>query len=528
MPLPFNITLAQLNPTVGDLDGNFNKICDVWNEHTDSDLIVFSEMILTGYPSDDLVLKPSFIDEVEEKIKLLINESKNKTPYLLIGTPWRHKGKLFNAALVIGDGKIQHEVFKYNLPNMGVFDEKRYFSYGGDLPDIYTYKKTKIGIVICEDLWSPTVATHLKNQGAEILISIHGSPFHCNKVDRRLTQAHARIHETNLPLIYVNQVGAQDDLIFDGQSFVMDKDTNITHQLPAFKEAITSANEQTITEEPTLEETLYKAVTLGLRDYIQKNGFGGVLVGLSGGIDSALSAAIAVDAIGASNVHCIMMPSPYTSQDSLDDATECAKLLGVQLDTISIHDGMTAFDKMLKDYTNKSSGNITFENIQSRLRGMTLMALSNESGKMVLSTGNKSEMAVGYATLYGDMCGGYNAIKDLYKGQVYALSKWRNTQNCVIPERIITKAPTAELKPDQTDQDSLPPYEILDAILECLIEKDMDVADIPHDKDTVLKISRMLDKAEYKRRQAPPGPKVTPKAFGRDRRYPITNGFLKS
>ncbi len=528
MTLPLDIILAQLNPTVGDLDSNLNKIRKAWDTNPESDLIVFSEMILIGYPADDLVLKPNFIDQVEEKIKILVEESKDKKPYILVGTPWRDDGKLYNAALLIGDGKIQHTVFKHILPNTGVFDEKRYFAYGGDLPDIFEFKGTKLGILICEDLWSDKVALHLKKLGAEILISAHGSPFHYNKVSRRQAIASARVKETKLPLVYVNQVGGQDDLIFDGHSFVMDKDGNITHQLPAFEESITSTKTPTLAKELPLEESLYKAVTLGLQDYIQKNGFKGILIGLSGGIDSALSAAIAVDALGAKNVHCVMMPSPYTSQDSLDDAAECAKLLGVQLDTIEITDAMTAFDDMLNGFIDKNTTTTTFENIQSRLRGMVLMALSNETGKMLLSTGNKAEMAVGYATLYGDMCGGYNAIKDLYKGQVYALSKWRNTQSPVIPERIITKAPTAELKHDQTDQDTLPPYDVLDDILEHLIEKDMAVEDIPHDRETVLHVWKMLNAAEYKRRQSPPGAKVTPKAFGRDRRYPITNGFLKN
>ncbi len=525
---PLDITIAQLNPTVGDLDGNLDKIREVRDNNLKSDLIVFPEMVLIGYPADDLLLKPNFIDEVHAKIQTLIEESKDNKPYILVGTPWKEGDELYNAALVIGDGEIQHTVFKHTLPNTGVFDEKRYFSYGGTLPNIYELKENKLGILICEDLWTKKVATHLKEQGAEILISPNGSPFHYNKVPRRQNVARQRVQETGLPLLYVNQIGGQDDLIFDGHSFMMDKNGDITHQLPAFEEYVTSSTTPTLAADLPHEESLYKAIILGLRDYIQKNGFTGILIGLSGGIDSALSAAIAADAIGADNVHCLMMPSPYTSQDSLDDAADCAKLLGVKLDTVDITKGMETFDGMLNTLINKNTTSTVFENIQSRLRGMTLMALSNETGKMVLSTGNKSEMAVGYATLYGDMCGGYNAIKDLYKGQVYALSKWRNTQGMVIPTRIITKAPSAELKPNQTDQDTLPPYEILDDILEHLIEKDMAIEDIPHDKETVLKVWKMLNSAEYKRRQSPIGAKVTPKAFGRDRRYPITNGFLKN
>lgn len=520
-----NIVLAQINPTVGDLSGNYDKIINVWHDHKDADLIIFSETVTTGYPADDLLCRPSFVRPIHESIDKLVEQSKNHNAHLLIGTPWQENDKLYNAAHIIGDGKIQHTIYKYKLPNTGVFDEKRYFAYGDIMPDIYELKGHKLGIMICEDVWHQDVSTHLAKQGAEILIVPNASPYTTRKKQDREKESRARIKETGLPLIYVNQFGGQDDLVFDGQSFIMDKDGAITHQLPAFEECITSLNDNLRVDDISIEEQLYKAVTLGLKDYIHKNGFKGVLLGLSGGIDSGLSAAIAVDALGANNVHCVMMPSPYTSQDSLDDAAECAKLLGTKLDTINIAQGMKALDTMLGDHVDENSGTTTFENIQSRLRGMTLMALSNETGKMVLTTGNKSEMAVGYATLYGDMCGGYNALKDLYKQQVYKLSEWRNTQSYVIPTRIITKAPSAELKPDQTDQDTLPPYDVLDDILECLIEKEMSVDDIPHDKDTVLRVAGMLKLNEYKRRQAPPGPKVTSKAFGRDRRYPITNGF---
>ncbi len=546
-----NIILAQINPTVGDLAGNYEKILDVWLDNAEADFIVFPEMVTTGYPADDLLLKPIFINAIAPFIKKLIEASKDFKAHALIGLPLMDGDVLRNAAYVIGDGTIQHTIFKFNLPNTGVFDEKRYFAYGDKMPEPYTFKGHKLGLMICEDVWHSNVAAHLKAQGADILIVPNASPFQIDKVERRAEQAHARIAETGLPLIYVNQYGGQDDLVFDGQSFAMDAHGTITHQLPAFEENIVSISIAlpSLTSPPSsrdliagsplepqedsdlrrndedINEILYKAVTLGLRDYIHKNGFKGIFLGLSGGIDSALSAVIAVDAIGADNVHCVMMPSPYTSQDSLDDAAECATLLGVKLDTIPIENGMKALDDMLDKFVDKDAGTTTFENIQSRLRGLTLMALSNETGKMVLSTGNKSEMAVGYATLYGDMCGGYNALKDLYKGRVYALSEWRNTQSPAIPERIITKAPSAELKPDQTDQDTLPPYDVLDDILECLIEKEMAIEDIPHDHATVLRVSKMLDRNEYKRRQAPPGPKVTLKAFGRDRRYPITNGF---
>ena len=543
-----NITIAQLNPTVGALKGNLNKIRGVRDDNGESDLIVYSEMITTGYPTDDLVLNPHFMDRVEHHVQTLVDESKSTNPALLISTPWRQGGKLYNAALLIAEGKIQHTTLKHHLPNYGVFDEKRIFARG-DLPDVVDFKGTKLGIMICEDMWYPDVAIHLKQQGADIFIVPNGSPYETGIYDMRHTQAGARVSETGLPLIYVNQVGGQDELIFDGGSFVMNSAGEITQQLPVFEEAIfqtSSSFDQPLSSFDLIEGSakdpkdplvkpkddksseIYKAVTLGLRDYVQKNNFPGVVIGLSGGIDSALSAAIAVDALGAEKVHCVMMPSAYTSKESLEDAAACAALLDVPLDIISIEKAIATFDETLGNHIDRPDAGTTFENIQSRARGVILMALSNASGKMVLSTGNKSEMAVGYATLYGDMCGGFNALKDLYKTQVYELSKWRNTQNSVMPERVITKAPSAELKPDQTDQDTLPPYDILDDILKCLIEKELPPEKIPHDQEVVLKIWQMLDRAEYKRRQAPPGVKITSRAFGRNRRYPITNGFFGS
>ncbi len=525
MTLPLDIVLAQINPTVGDLDGNIAKIREVCAQYKDADLIVFPEMIITGYPTDDLVLNPHFMDCVEEKVQELALESQETA--LLLPTPWRKEGNLYNAALLIHNGQIQHSVFKHHLPNYGVFDEKRIFAKG-DVAQPVALKGTKLGIMVCEDMWFPNVAAQLKDHGADILIVPNGSPFQNDIHIMRQEQAAARVKETSLPLLYVNQVGGQDELVFDGGSFAMDGKGNMTHRFPLFEEHTAALSQAINHERPKETEVIYRAVTLGLRDYVQKNNFPGVLIGLSGGIDSALSAAIAVDAIGAENVHCVMMPSPYTSQDSLDDAQECAKLLGVKLETVSIEPAMTAFGDMLTENIDETNAGTTFENIQSRARGLLLMALSNASGKMVLSTGNKSEMAVGYATLYGDMCGGFNALKDLYKGQVYALSEWRNTQSPAIPERILTKAPSAELKPNQTDQDTLPAYEVLDDILQSLIEKNMAPSDIPYDRAIVDRVWKMLDMAEYKRRQAPPGVKITAKAFGRNRRYPITNGFFKS
>ena len=522
-----HIILAQLNPTVGDLGGNFKKISDILDKNRDADLVVFPEMVTTGYPTDDLVLNPYFMDRVEFHIKKLIEATKKSKTAFLLPTPWREKDKLYNAALLIAEGNILHKVFKHHLPNYGVFDEKRIFEKGQSA-QVFDLNGTKLGIMICEDMWFPDVAANLKAQEADILIVPNGSPYQTNIHDMRTEQAYARVKETNLPLIYVNQVGGQDELVFDGHSFVMDETGVTTHQLPAFEEIACDLTKEHSYHPLKKTEEIYKAVTLGLHDYVHKNNFPGVLIGLSGGIDSALSAAIAVDAVGAENVHCVMMPSPYTSEESLEDAQACAELLNVQLDMIAIEDIMDAFDKSMGNIIDRMNAGTTFENIQSRARGVLLMALSNATGKMVLSTGNKSEMAVGYATLYGDMCGGFNALKDLYKMQVYDLSKWRNEQSYVIPERIITKAPSAELKPNQTDQDTLPPYGILDDILEHLIEKDTAPEQIPHDRETIMRVWKMLDMAEYKRRQAPPGVKITPRAFGRNRRYPITNGFFRS
>lgn len=527
MTFPLTMLLAQLNPTVGDLEGNFKKIRDIRDNHPKIDLLIFPEMITTGYPTEDLVLNPYFMDRVEQRVNNFIEESKDQHSACILPTPWRENKKIYNAALLVHDGQILGIIKKHHLPNYGVFDEKRVFE-AGPLPEPVEFKDQKLGIMICEDMWFPDVAKNLKQGGANILIVPNGSPYQKNIQDMRLKQATARVSETGLPLLYVNQIGGQDELVFDGKSFVLNKDGEMTHLLKGFKEETGFYNNPEINNPPAKTEEIYYAVTLGLRDYVRKNNFPGVLLGLSGGIDSALSATIAVDALGADKVHCVMMPSPYTSQESLDDAEKCAKALGIELDTISIGPAMDAYKGLLDNNIDQNNAGTTFENIQSRARAMTLMALSNANGYMVLSTGNKSEMAVGYATLYGDMCGGFNALKDLYKTQVYELAKWRNTKNKLIPQNIITKAPTAELKSDQTDQDTLPPYNVLDDILAALIERELPPEEIKHDQEIVLKVWKMLDQAEYKRRQAPPGVKITEKAFGRNRRYPITNRFFTS
>jgi NAD+ synthase len=550
MTKTLNIALAQLNPTVGDVANNIGRLRRARQEAAaaGAELVVCGELFVSGYPPEDLVLKRSFQDHMAEAITAFASETGDGGPAMLVGVPWRIDDELFNAVLLLDGGQITEIRLKYDLPNYGVFDEKRVFR-AGPLPDPITFQGVSLGILVCEDMWTPAVSTHLKEKGAEILIVMNGSPFEVDKTHMRRQYATDRVSETSLPLVYVNLVGGQDELVFDGSSFVLDAKGLTVVQMPGWTENVLltkwQASDNAVWEcDPvpggpalTRLENIYQAMVMGLHDYVDKNHFPGVLIGLSGGIDSALSAAVAVDALGSDRVHCVMMPSPYTSQESLDDAAEAAQLLGVQLDTIAIDPAMQAFDTMLGEVFAGQEKDTTEENVQARSRGITLMAISNKLGYMVLSTGNKSEMSVGYATLYGDMCGGYSVLKDIYKSTVYKLSHWRNENCCdglkgpkgrVIPERIITKAPSAELKPDQTDQDSLPPYDELDAILHALIEEEMAVREIVaqgHDKGIVEKVWRMLDRAEYKRRQAPPGVKITPRAFGRDRRYPITNGF---
>ncbi len=514
-----SITLAQINPVMGDLRGNCDKILKIWAEES-CDLIVFPELVTCGYPPEDLVLKPFFLEKIEELVEELIQKSRSLKPAIVLSTPWRIDGRTYSAAHVIAEGKIVGTTLKHSLPNYGVFDERRVFE-SGPLPVPIEFQGVKLGVIVCEDLWVPEPSINLKTHGAEILLSPNGSPFAADKHARRIEIAKARVQETGLSLAYVNQVGGQDELVFDGGSFVMDASGAVTAQGAFFEEECFPMTRTSLLPLPKKDELIYEALQLGLHDYIEKNGFPGIVLGLSGGIDSALAAAIAVDAIGPSRVHAIMMPSEYTSQDSLDDAEELAKNLGIRYDVISIKDIFKMFEKTLEDYMGHD---ITHQNVQSRIRGLMLMAVSNATGKMVLSTGNKSEMAVGYATLYGDMNGGFNVLKDVYKTQVYDLAHWRGN----IPERILTKVPTAELKYNQTDQDSLPPYDQLDAILALLIEDELSVDQIVSEgfaREMIVKIWHMVDRAEYKRRQAPPGAKITRRSFGRERRYPMTNRF---
>lgn len=546
------IALAQINPTVGDILGNLDIIRSA-RKSVDgtSDIVVTGELAVSGYPPEDLVLKPAFLEMIETEVNKLALETNDGGPALLIGAPWRENGELFNAALLLADGAVVTKRYKHVLPTYGVFDEDRVFSRG-PIPGPIAFKGVRLGVMICEDMWEQDVAEGLQESGAEILIVINGSPYEIDKPDQRMNFAVGRVSETGLPLAYVNLVGGQDELVFDGCSFILNRKHALKAQAKAWEPQLVLSKwalkaEGWTCNEGTLEinthdtvgqlHAIYHAIVLGLRDYVNKNSFPGVIMGLSGGIDSALSAAVAVDAIGSENVHCVMMPSPFTSQESLEDAAEIAGILGVAYDIIPIHEAMTAFDKMLTSVFQNYEADATEENIQARARGMIVMALSNKLGYLPLTTGNKSEMSVGYATLYGDMCGGYSVLKDIYKTTVFAISRWRNEirpsnvfggEGCVIPERIISKKPSAELKPDQFDEDTLPPYEILDDILKNLIEGEQAISDIVargHDPNVVRRVWHMLDRAEYKRRQAPPGVKISSRSFGRDRRYPITNGF---
>ena len=542
-----SIAIAQIDPTVGDIAGNAERIRRARAEADGADLVVFPELVLSGYPPEDLVLKPDFQQACREACEALAEETADGGPAMLVGLPWPEDGRLYNAVALLDGGGVAAVRHKVLLPNYGVFDEKRVFD-AGEMPGPVSFRDVRIGVPICEDIWQPSVVECLEENGAELLLAPNGSPFETTKDDVRLNIAVERVVESGLPLAYVNQVGGQDELVFDGASFVLGRDRALRAQLPAWKESVAVTRWERgadgmdcvggpMAGRPDDLADIYAAMMLGLRDYVNKNRFPGVVLGLSGGIDSALSAAVAVDALGAARVRCVMMPSPYTSQASLDDALAAVTALGASYETISIQPAMGAFGQMLASAFEGRGEDTTEENIQARARGLTLMALSNKFGHMVLSTGNKSEMSVGYATLYGDMCGGYNVLKDVYKTTVFALADWRNRNRPegalgpagrVVPQNIIDKPPSAELRPDQTDQDSLPPYDALDDILECLIEDELSVAEIAargHGVETVERVWRMLDIAEYKRRQAPPGVKLTRRAFGRDRRYPIVNGY---
>ncbi|MEL7481338.1 MAG: NAD+ synthase [Pseudomonadota bacterium] len=549
MSADIKILAAQLNPVVGDIQGNLTLAREAYTKAIEggADLLVLSEFFILGYPAEDLVLKPSAIDLSMKAVCELATETRNG-PAIILGGPWSEAGALFNSAFFLADGDIQARHDKRDLPNYGVFDEKRHFQPGTGEAVICSYKGVRIGLAICEDLWFETVPRALKAAGADLMIAPNASPWRRAIQTERAT-AFDRWSDLNLPYLFVNQVGGQDELVFDGASYA----TNSTHAARCGLVGQFETGEALVTFDaetkqfvdlgtgcnPDAEgwEAEYRAAVLALGDYVNKTRFPGVVLGLSGGIDSALTAAICVDALGPERVWCVMLPSKYTSAESLEDAEACAKALGVRYDTISIAPGVAALGDMLAEQFAETQADTTEENIQSRLRAVTLMALSNKFGHMVVTTGNKSEMAVGYATLYGDMCGGYNALKDFYKTEVFELSRWRNSAvpkgalgpaGEVIPERIITKPPSAELRDDQKDEDSLPPYGVLDDILRGLVDREEDLDDIVargHDEAVVRRIEHLVYIAEYKRRQAPPGVKVGGKNFGRDRRYPITNRF---
>ncbi|MGY3129500.1 NAD+ synthase [Bradyrhizobium sp. USDA 4501] len=548
------ITLAQLNPTVGDVTGNAARARAAREKAKadGADLVVLSELFIAGYPPEDLVLKPAFQSACRAAIEELARETRDGGPAMLIGTPWVEDGKLYNACALLDGGRIAALRFKANLPNYGVFDEKRLFARG-PAPGPVTVRGVRIGVPICEDIWLEeseeyeNVVECLAETGAEILVVPNGSPYARDKADLRLSIVVARVTESGLPLVYLNEVGGQDELIFDGASFALNADLSVAAQLPAFEENITTLTWRKtadgwrcngpITAQLEGDKADYAACVLGLRDYVRKNGFPGVLLGVSGGIDSALCAAIAVDALGADKVRGVMLPFRYTAQVSLDDAAKLAAALGIRYEILPIADAVNGFETILAPVFKGLERDITEENLQARARGTLLMAISNKTGAMVVTTGNKSEMSVGYATLYGDMNGGFNPIKDIYKTEVFRLSSLRNgwkpdgalgPSGEVIPVNIIIRPPTAELRENQTDQDSLPPYDVLDAILERLVEREEPLATIIEagfDRDVVARVDRLLNIAEYKRRQAAPGVKVTRKNFGRDRRYPITNRF---
>ena len=543
------IALAQLNPLVGDLGGNAEKLVAARTEAAaqGADLVLFTELFMTGYPPEDLVRKPAFAAAARARVEALAAATADGGPGVIVGTIWPEEGRLYNSIALLDGGRVAALRHKVDLPNYGVFDEKRVFDVG-PMPGPVNFRGVRLGVPICEDIWKDEVCECLQETGSEILLVPNGSPFDWPKPDLRMNVAVARVTETGLPLVYLNQVGGQDELVFDGASFVLNADRQLAVQLPAWEEALAVVEfrrtpmgwqGEIATREPLEagESAAYHACVLGLRDYVDKNGFPGVVLGLSGGIDSALVATLATDALGAARVHCVMLPYRYTSSQSLADAAASAEALGVRYDIVPIDEPVEGFAKALAKTFAGTSPGVAEENIQSRVRGTALMAISNKFGAMVLTTGNKSEMSVGYATLYGDMNGGFNPIKDLYKMEVYRLARWRNAHvpkggkgpaGVVIPENILTKAPSAELRENQTDQDSLPPYEALDDILACLVEREMPLADIVargHDLATVKKVERLLYLAEYKRRQAAPGVKISSRNFGRDRRYPITNKF---
>ena len=542
------IALAQMNQRVGDLEGNAAAILAVREKAVGADLLMVPELQLTGYPPEDLVLKPEFVRRTMEAAERLVDATASPGPALLFGSIHNEGGLNYNVMILAEGGRVLARTLKRELPNYGTFDEKRVFA-SGPLPEPIEFRGVKIGVPICEDIWQEVVCAHLADANAEILLVPNGSPYELDKDDKRALLVRSRVTMSGLPMAYLNRVGGQDELVFDGSSFIMHPDGERVVQFPDWDEKLLltewrreSEGWRCSTREShdldPFPSDVYRAMMVGLGDYVTRNGFPGVILGLSGGIDSALSAAVAVDALGPDKVWGVMLPSKYTSDESLEDARECARLLGCRLDVISIAPGVAALDEALADAFQGTTPGLAEENIQARLRMIALMALSNKFGPMLLTTGNKSEMSVGYATLYGDMSGGYNVLKDAYKTTVFALSRWRNRNKPeralgpdgpVMPANVITKPPTAELRPGQKDEDSLPPYSDLDRILEALVDKEMSVIEAGNATgepiELVAKMEQLVLKAEYKRRQAAPGVKIGVRNFGRDRRYPISNFF---
>ena len=539
MTSTLRLVIAQLNLLVGDVAGNADRVITAAKQARDTlkaQAIVFPELTLASYPPEDLLLRPALMLQVEEGLRRIERETRGID--VILGHPQLEHGQMFNAASLLRDGRVAATYRKQLLPNYSVFDEKRYFNPGstacvieiGDIP---------VGLSICEDVWQPESVRQAVDAGARLLLTLNASPYHMEKGQEREAIVQARVREVGVPLVYVNLVGGQDELVFDGASFVTDAHGTVTQRSPAFEEGLYQVEfeimndkavpkPQPMLPKPSLEEEIYRALVLGVRDYVGKNRFPGVAIGLSGGIDSALTLCIAVDALGAERVEALMLPSRFTATMSLEDAAAQARALGVTYHSISIEPMFEAFVAQLKDVFQGRARDVTEENIQARIRGTLLMAVSNKTGKMVLTTGNKSEMAVGYATLYGDMAGGYGAIKDVFKTMVYRLAEYRNRIQPVIPRRVFERAPSAELAPDQKDSDSLPSYDVLDPILERYVEKDQSPEAIiaaGFDATTVRRIAAMVDRNEYKRRQATPGVRITRRAFGRDRRYPITSGY---
>ncbi|WP_075996278.1 NAD+ synthase [Salaquimonas pukyongi] len=549
-PDTLRIAIAQQNPTMGDIAGNLALAREAHGDaaRSHADLVFFTELFISGYPPEDLVRKPAFLRDCMEAVEELAKVTADGGPGIVIGSPYVHKDEVYNAVAVLDGGKIKTWRMKADLPNYGEFDEKRVFA-AGPMPGPVNFRGVRLGIPICEDIWGEMgVCETLAESGAEILLVPNGSPYYRDKMEVRQQVVIRQIIESGLPMVYANQLGGQDELVFDGGSFVMNADKTLAVQMNQFEASVVTTTWRRDGDEwtcdthalarlPDADEADWRACVMGLRDYVDKNGFKNVVLGLSGGIDSAICAAMGVDALGEERVRCIMLPYKYTSKDSFKDAAECAELLGTRYEVIPIEEPVKGFHAALDAAFDGTDEGVTEENLQSRARGVILMAISNKFGSMVVTTGNKSEMSVGYATLYGDMNGGYNPIKDLYKMRVYELADWRNKHHppdckgptgMVIPQNIIDKAPSAELRPDQTDQDSLPPYPVLDDILECLVEKEMSTEEIVargHDEEIVHRIEHLLYIAEYKRRQSAPGVKITRKQFGRDRRYPITNRY---